>query len=542
MNEIVQPNLSESAVNANSEDYGLDLFGFNLVSSNKNKSKTKQKKESESFVGPSQEDGSALFVSAGEHQVAYHDLGSYFGYSDVTRILKYREIANYPEVDQAIEEIIDELIIIDDQFQAVQIALDDAEDISDKVKTIIEEEFQNILSLLNFSTKGYDIAKKWYIDGRLVYHIILNEEKTEIIELRPIDPIYIRKIKEIEEIVDPHTRVKTYRIKDEYFVYSEMNGPAFNKNNNSVSGMYTTSGTNTGLIIAKDSIVYVPSGLLDETRKNTISYLHKAIKTANQLKMLEDSLVIYRLVRAPERRVFKIDVGGLPAKKAEAFIQNIIAKYRNKISYDASTGELVDARQSLAMIEDFWLPSRAGNGTQIDTLSAGENLSQMDDVLYFQKKLFRALNVPLKRLEQETVFSLGKTSEITRDEIKFSKFISKLRSKFSDLFYQILKTQLILKNIITHDEWDELKEHVFIDYLKDNYFTELKEAEVLKERLSTLREIDDYVGKYFSKEWIQRNVLRQSDDDIADINKQIEKERKSESDFADAKNEIPFDG
>ena len=544
-------NLNESATDAASMVDGLNLFGFSLVSSNNknkiNKNKKKEEIAPESFVGPSQEDGSALFISAGEHQVAYHDLGAYYGYSDVARIVKYREISNYPEVDQGIEEIVNELITIDDQFQAVEISLDETDGFPEKVKKTIEEEFQNILSLLAFSTNAYDIARKWYIDGRLVYHVILNEAKTEIVELRPIDPIHIKKVKEVEEITDPKTRIKTFRAKEEYFVYSEANDPSATRNT-TFGSSYTFGGSsgnsNTGLKISKDSIVYVPSGLLDESRKNVISYLHKAIKVANQLRMMEDSLVIYRMVRAPERRVFRIDVGGLPAKKAEAYIQNIIAKYRNKITYDHQTGELMDARQSMAMIEDFWLPSRSGaGGTQIDTLSSGETLGQLDDVLYFQKKLFRALNVPLNRLEQESQFSLGRSSEITRDEVKFSKFISKLRSKFSDLFYQLLRTQLILKNIITADEWFDLKEHIFIDFLKDNYFTELKEAEILKERLSTLREIDDYVGKYFSKEWIQRNVLRQSDNDIEEITKQIEAEKKAEADFAtNAQNEVPFNG
>ena len=544
-----QSTLNEAAVDAASID-GLNLFGFNLVSSNKNKVKKKREDVGpESFVGPSQEDGSALFVSLGAHQVAYHDLGAYFGYSDVARMLKYREISNYPEVDQAVEEIINEVVVVDDQFQSVELSMDHLDKVvSPKIKKTIEEEFQNVLAMLSFKTNAYDIVRKWYVDGRLVYNIVLNENRTEIVELRPIDPINIKKVKEVEEIVDPKTRVKTYRTKEEYFVFSEANDPT--TSNGNAFGSYTVNGgvgstgsNNNGLKISKDSIVYVPSGLLDETRKNVISYLHKAIKVANQLRMLEDSLVIYRLVRAPERRVFRIDVGGLPAKKAEAYIQNMIAKYRNKIIYNHSTGELMDARQNMAMIEDFWLPTRGGaGGTTIDTLSSGENLGQMDDVLYFQKKLFRALNVPLNRLEQESQFSLGRTSEITRDEVKFSKFIAKLRSKFSDLFYQLLKTQLILKNVITTEEWDDIKEHVFVNFLKDNHFTEIKESELIRERLSTLREIDDYVGKYFSKEWIRRNVLRQSDEDIDEINAQIDAERKADADFADAKNEVPYTG
>lgn len=503
------------------EPDGINVFGFTLTKKN-NKKKEEEKNEAESFVGPSTDDGSTVFVSAGSHQIAYHDLGEYKGKSDIGRILKYREIANFPECDQAIEEIINEMVVSDDEFQSVEISLDNLEGVSDKVKKSIKEEFDNILTMLQFSVNGHDHARKWYVDGRIVFHNILNEQRNAIIEVRPIDPVNIKKIKEVEEVVDPRTRVKTYKTKDEYFLYTESADSA-TRTTSSVS-------TESAIKIAKDSIVYVSSGLMDESRKNVISFLHKAIKPVNQLRMLEDSLVIYRLVRAPERRVFRIDVGGLPGKKAEAYLESVIAKYRNKITYNANTGELADGRQSMAMIEDFWLPSRGGSGTDISTLSGGENLSQIEDILYFQRKMFRSLNVPISRMETETQFSLGRSSEITRDEIKFSKFIARLRARFSDLFYQLLRVQLILKNIITPDEWDEIKERIFINFLQDNHFTELKEAEIIRERLGTLREIDEYVGKYFSKEWVKKNVLRQSDDDIDEIGKQIDKEKEEEPD------------
>ena len=497
---------------------GFDIFGFTLKQNNKNKKQEENKSNIPlSFAEPSTDDGSAIFISAGSHQIAYHDLGDYSGKSDISRILKYREISNYPECDQAIEEIINEMVVIDDEFKSIELIIDE-EEISKKLRETIQEEFDGILSLLSFSINAYDIVRKWYVDGRLVFHMILDKNGKELVEIRPVDPIFIKKVKEVVEKPDPTTGAKVYQTVEEYFIYSETQEGAN-------TGKFGRS-NNQALKISKDAIVYVPSGLLDETRKNIISYLHKAIKPINQLRMLEDSLVIYRLVRAPERRVFKVDVGGLPSKKAESYIENVIAKYRNKVSYNAETGELSDSRQTMAMIEDFWLPTREGRGTDIETLSGGDNLSQMDDILYFQKKLFRALNVPLNRLEQESQFSLGRSSEITRDEIKFSKFISRLRSKFSDLFYQVLKTQLLLKNIVTKEEWDELKENIKINFLRDNHFTEFKESEIIRERLNTLREIEEYSGKYFSKKWIQKNVLRQSEDDIAEIKTEIEEELK----------------
>jgi hypothetical protein len=527
---LVEEEFSNSS-SASDDDYilseaeELELFGFTLKKDNK-KAKQKEEKSPESFAEPSQDDGSDIFISAGAHQIAFHNVGQYNDQSDITRIKKYREIASYPECDQAIEEIINEIIQIDDEFPAVELSVDEKE-ISEKVRKQFEEEFDNILRLLSFSTNAYDIVRKWYVDGRILFHIILDEKQQEIVELRPIDPLYIKKIKEVEKVEDPETKATIYRTVDEYFLYSE-NMDDLKATTTSSYG-HGSSYSSQALKIHKDAIIYVGSGLLDESRKNVISYLHKAIRPLNQLRMLEDAMLVYKLVRAPERRIFRVDVGGLPAKKAEAYMENIIAKFRNKITYNAQTGELSDGRQQMAMIEDFWLPTRdGGRGTQIDTLPSSGTLADTEELGYFQKKLFRSLNVPLNRLEQEAQFSLGRSSEISRDEVKFSKFVARLRSKFSDLFYQALKVQLVLKKVISEDEWDDYKQKVFVNFLKDNYFTELKESEIIKERLNTLREIDEYVGKYYSKEWVRRNVLRQTDGDIDDIDKQMDNEKEEE--------------
>jgi len=356
--------------------------------------------------------------------------------------------------------------------------------------------------------QGHDILRRWYIDGRLYFHKIIDEKnpKAGIIELRNVDPIKIRKIREIKEDKDPLTGTKMIKGVNEYYLYQ----------NNSMSK------SSQGLKISKDAITYVTSGVLDPSRKRVLSYLDKAMKTVNQLRMLEDSLVIYRLSRAPERRIFYIDVGNLPKGKAEEYLRNIMTKYRNKLVYNASTGEMQDDRKHMSMLEDFWLPRReGGRGTEITTLPGGENLGQIDDIVYFQKKLYKSLNVPVNRLEQEAQFSLGRSSEITRDELKFQKFINRLRKRFSMLFMDLLQTQLVLKGIVTEEEWQEMKQFINIDYQKDTHFSELKESELLRERLGTLREMDEYVGKYFSAEWLRKNVLMQSEEDIKMIDDQI---------------------
>lgn len=513
---------------------GLNLFGIQILPSSK---KSEKEESVESFVEPEVSDGSDIVVSAGAHQIAYLDLSNE-SFSDIARIRKYREMAMIPEVDQAIEDIVSESIVSDEEMAPVRILFDDYDEenkkniLSDKLKKSIEKEFDHILYLLDFNTNGHDIFRQWYVDGRIVFHKIINEKTKKekgIIELRNFDPINIKKIKEVDEKIDPNTGARLYTDKEEYFVYSE---------NTDESQVFSMRGKTTQkLRISKDSIAYCTSGLLDEKRRNIISFLHKAIKPANQLNMLENALVIYMLARAPERRVFYVDVGNLPTKKAEEYLNKTISKFRNKISYDASTGEIKDKRQSMAMVEDFWLPrsSVSGrSGTEISTLSGGTSLASNSEYIdYFKKKLFRALNVPLNRMEQEAQFSLGRTSEITRDEVKFSKFISRLRRKFSDLFYQLLSTQLILKNIVSPEEWESIRYHIRFDFIRDNHFTELKEAEIIRERLMTLRDIDDYTGRYFSKEWIMKNVLRQSDSEIDNMRKQIEEEKRKEDEEDD---------
>ena len=439
--------------------------------------------------------------------------------NDNDLIMKYRDIASQPECDAAVEDIINESIVGDNDESPVNIILDELE-VSDKIKESIKNEFESVLSLLSFNSYAHDIFRRWYVDGRLPYHIIINNEnpKKGIQELRYIDPTKLRKVKEIEELTDPKTGAKLIKKTDEFFLFQDK----------------TMNGANQGLKIYPDAIAYATSGVMDPSRKRILSYLHKALKPVNQLRMMEDSLVIYRISRAPERRIFYIDVGNLPKGKAEEYLRGIMNQYRNKLVYDANTGDIKDDKKHMSMLEDFFLPRReGGRGTEITTLPGGENLGQIDDIIYFQKKLYKSLNVPVNRLEQESQFSLGRSSEITRDEVKFKKFIDRLRKRFSDLFMQLLKTQLLLKGIITREDWKVWKEKIAFDYIEDNYFSELKESEMLKERFDMLSNLDQYVGKYISNEWIRKNVLRQTDDEIEEIQKQIDQENK------DGENDVP---
>ena len=395
----------------------------------------------------------------------------------------------------------------------VEVILDEM-DASDKIKSAIKEEFDTVVSLLGFNSYGHDIFRKWYVDGRLPYHIIIDNKnpKKGIQELRYIDPIKLRKVKEITEEKDPRTGANIIKKSEEYFLFQDT----------------SMRGADTGLRIHPDSIAYCTSGMLDPSRKRILSFLHKAIKPVNQLRMMEDSLVIYRISRAPERRIFYIDVGNLPKGKAEEYLKNIMGQYRNKLVYDASSGEIKDDRKHMSMLEDFFLPRReGGRGTEISTLPGGENLGQIDDIIYFQKKLYKSLNVPANRLEQESGFNLGRSTEISRDEVKFKKFLDRLRKRFSDLFLQLLKTQLMLKGILTKEDWTKWKEDIYFDFIEDNYFSELKEAEITRERFEMLAQMDEYVGKYVSTEWVKKNILRQSDDVIAEMQKQIKAEKAS---------------
>jgi hypothetical protein len=386
--------------------------------------------------------------------------------------------------------------------------------VSDDVKNKIQAEFKNILRLLNFGNMGHDIFRRWYIDGRLFYHLVVDEKSmaTGVKELRYIDPRRIRKIREIQKAKDTQTGMEIIKTTKEYYLYNERG----------VIGAHSNLGTK----IAADSVVNVNSGLMDAKRAMVLSYLHKAIKPLNQLRMIEDATVIYRLSRAPERRIFYIDVGNMPTIKADQYLRDIMVKYRNKLVYDSTTGEIRDDRKHLSMLEDFWLPRReGGKGTEITTLPGGQNLGELEDVKYFEKKLYKSLEVPVSRLEPQQGFSLGRTTEITRDELKFNKFILRLRNKFSTLFDDIMRVQLVLKKVCTVDEWDTFKEKIWYDYKKDNNFTELKETELLNNRLATLQLLDPYVGRYYSMEWARKNVLKQTEEDMQEINQQIQNEQ-----------------
>jgi len=472
-----------------------------------------------SFVPRTDTDDGAGVIQAGGHFGAYIDMDGDKAKTDVDLIMKYRDISSQPECDAAIEDIVNEAIVGDHEDSPVNLILDELE-ISDKIKEAVKHEFDSILSLLGFNSYAHDIFRKWYVDGRLPYHIIINNEnpKQGIKELRYIDPTKLRKIKEVEEETDPKTGAKLIKKVDEYFLYQDK----------------TMNAASQGLKIYPDAIAYCTSGQMDPGRKRILSYLHKALKPVNQLRMMEDSLVIYRISRAPERRIFYIDVGNLPKGKAEEYLRGIMNQYRNKLVYDAKTGDIKDDRKHMSMLEDFFLPRReGGRGTEITTLPGGENLGQIDDIIYFQKKLYKSLNVPVNRLEQEAQYSLGRTTEITRDEVKFKKFIDRLRKRFSDLFMQLLKTQLLLKGIITKDDWRDWKEKIVFDFIEDNYFSELKQSEMIRERFDMLSSLDEHIGRFISNEWVRKNVLRFNDEEIEEIKKQIEQERK------DGENDMP---
>lgn len=415
-------------------------------------------------------------------------------------------------METAIDEIVNEAIVIEDSGTSVEINMDDVK-APGQIKKKIEDEFNLLLKMLNFGNMGHDIFRRWYIDGRLYYHLVIDELNPAlgVQEIKYIDPRRIRKVREIQKMRDPQTGIELIKKTIEYYLYNE-------------KGMIG-AGTNLGAKIATDSIINVNSGIMDPKQTMVLSYLHKAIKPFNNLRMVEDATVIYRLSRAPERRVFYIDVGNMPTVKAEQYVRDIMVKYRNKLVYDSNTGEIKDDRKHLSMLEDFWLPRREGSkGTEISTLEGARNLGEMEDVKYFQSKLYRSLNVPIGRLEPQQGFSLGRTTEITRDELKFNKFVQRLRNKFSTLFDDLLRVQLILKNVCTEEEWKEFKEDIWYDYKKDNNFDELKDAELLSMRLDVLTKVDPYVGKYYSIEWIRKNILQQTDEDMEEINAQMEQE------------------
>lgn len=491
----------------------LSLFGYKI-----GKDESQNKEEVKSFVPPTEEDGSVAVVGGGIYGT-YVDLEGQIR-TDADLIKKYREMANQPECDTAIDDIVNESIVYDDDKYPVDINLEKLKQ-PESVKKKIKAEFDHVLKLLDFNNQGYDIFRRWYIDGKLYYHMVIDEKqpKQGLKEIRYIDPRKIRKVKEIPKSKQvPGTGSNTPLITKpiEYFVFSDKG--------------FAKDGSQ-GLKVAPDSICYVHSGVTDKDGKAIVSHLHKAIKPLNQLRMLEDATVIYRISRAPERRIFYIDVGNLPKIKAEQHLREIMQKYKNKLVYDANTGEIRDDRRFQTMLEDFWLPRReGGKGTEITTLPSGQNLGEIEDVLYFQKKFYKALNVPISRLEADNGFSLGRASEITRDELKFGKFVDRLRLRFSHLFDRLLETQLLLKGVCTRAEWKQLKEEISYNFMSDSHFTEMKEAELMKERLSMLSDIDAYVGKYYSKLWVQKNVLRLSEDDIKELDEQMQEEDDEASD------------
>jgi hypothetical protein len=487
----------------------MQLFGFEI--------KRKKDEELASVVPPSPVDSGATIVNTGVNAGGYYGMvmdleGIIKNENDLIR--RYREVSQYSDCDGAIEDIVNESIVAVENKRSVELVLDDL-NVSDAIKTKIKEEFNTVLKLLKFDENAHETFRTWYIDGRLYYQILIDEKniKNGIVELRYIDPRKIRRIKNIKRQKNKDGVDVVVGI-EEYYLYNDKG---------------ITEQTTNGVKLAIDSVVYAPSGYMDQNTGMMMSYLHKAIKPVNQLKMIEDSLVIYRISRAPERRIFYIDVGNLPKLKAEQYVTDIMNKFRNKIVYDATTGETRDDRRHLSMMEDFWMPRReGGKGTEITTLPGGQNLGEIQDIEYFQQKLYHALNVPISRLQQQQGFSIGRSNEITRDEVKFNKFIVRLRKKFSVLFSNALRVQLIAKNIIKADEWDEIRPYLKYDYIEDNHYSELKDAEILTQRINTLQLIDNYVGKYYSQNWVRRNILRLDDDQIKTIEKEIKKEEQDQ--------------
>ena len=495
----------------------IKLFGFTLGEKD---IVQEQKPEQASFTLPTAAmDDGAVTITQNAYYGTYVDLEGAVR-NELELITRYREMANHPELEMAIDDIVNEAITHDVTGRTVDIVLDKLKQ-PESIKKKIIEEFNNVLKLLNFNNLSDDLFKRWYIDGRIYYHVVVDESqpKQGIQELRYIDPRKIRKVREIKKDRDPKTGTQIIKSIAEYYVY----------NDKGTTTQQYSAQVSQGIRIAPESILNVTSGLMDAKNTFVISYIHKAIKPLNQLRMIEDAVVIYRISRAPERRIFYIDVGNLPKGKAEQYLRDVMVKYRNKMVYDAQTGELRDDRKHMSMLEDFWLPRReGGKGTEITTLPAGQNLGELEDVKYFRQKLLQSLNVPISRLEpqQGGMIGVGRTTEVTRDEVKFTKFIIRLRNKFSQIFDHALRTQLVLKGICTSEEWEEFREVIYYDYKKDNNFTEMRDAELLQTRVQLLQVVDPYIGRYYSADWVRRNILQMSDETIDEMNKQIAQEEK----------------
>jgi len=485
-----------------------ELFGFNIT---RVKPQTDPKQQ---FSMPQAEDGTQV-VAAGGFFGSYLDMeGTAKTEQDLIR--RYREIALHPECDMAIEDIVNEAITSNENKQSVKVVTDSLP-YGSSVKQRIEEEFKEVLRLMQFNTRGHDLFRRWYVDGRIFFQKIIDAEnhKNGIVELKYLDPRKVKKIREVrkrrpEGVISP-TNINIADETVEYFVYNERG----------IQGAAAIQ----GIKIAPDTIAYCPSGVIDQNKNIVLSYLHKAIKPVNQLRMIEDSAVIYRIARAPERRIFKIDVGNLPKVKAEQYLRDVMARYRNKLVYDAATGEVRDDRNYMSMLEDFWLPSReGGRGTDITTLPGGANLGEISDIEYFRAKLYRSLNVPVSRLEASQGFNLGRASEITRDELKFTKFVGRLRKKFTELFNDLLRTQLVIKGIIAETEWPAIRDAIFYDFLQDGHFAELKNSEMMRERLNLAREVRDYIGKYYSVAYVRKHILKQTESEMKQMDAEIKKE------------------
>jgi hypothetical protein len=493
---------------------GINLFGFQIVRGNQ----TEQVQPA--VTAPTTDDG-AVTITSGGYFGTYLNLESSFK-TENDLITRYREMAMQPELESAIDDIVNEAIVHDEKGKSVTIILDDLEQ-PDNIKEMIRDEFDEVLRLLDFSNSGNDVFRRWYIDGRLFFQVLIDEKqpKLGIRELVYLDPRKTKKIRVLDKKKDPRTGIEVVTGSREFYVY--------NDKATEMGQTFVASPTDSGVKIAADAVVNVNSGLLDPKRQMVLGYLHKAIKPLNQLRMVEDAIVIYRISRAPERRVFYIDVGNMPKIKSEQYLRDIMTKFRNKVVYDSTTGEVKDDRKFMSMMEDFWIPRRGeGKSTEITTLPAGENLGELADVKYFEQKLYKSLNVPVSRLEPQTGFSLGRSTEVTRDELKFMKFIDRIRSKFTLMFDELMERQLALKGICSVDEWNELKQKIYYDFLKDNNFAELKEAELLATRLQIMQQIDPYVGVYFSKDWIRKKVLRMDEEEIEEIGEQIEEEQAEE--------------